>query len=114
MTFWSLSVYDLAVPTSVYEKQKNSLHSQINTIEDNKDLVRILISLEEKTYSIFFFHRSCQFVLLENSNHICRDANHPDFGGVCPIFRPKIRFRYFNALIGENFQIILVPGSGIH
>jgi hypothetical protein len=46
VTFWSLSVYDLAVPTSVYEKQKNSLHSQINTIEDNKDLVRILISLE--------------------------------------------------------------------
>ncbi|XP_063413325.1 THO complex subunit 2-like isoform X1 [Mytilus trossulus] len=38
VTFWSLSVYDLAVPTSVYEKQKNSLDSQINTIEDNKDL----------------------------------------------------------------------------
>ena len=59
MTFWSLSVYDLAVPTSVYEKQKNSLHSQINTIEDNKDLVRILISLEEKICSklvvLFFF-----------------------------------------------------------
>ncbi|CAC5396379.1 THOC2 [Mytilus coruscus] len=38
VTFWSLSVYDLAVPTSVYEKQKHSLDSQINTIEDNKDL----------------------------------------------------------------------------
>ncbi|KAJ8298480.1 hypothetical protein KUTeg_025011 [Tegillarca granosa] len=38
VTFWSLSMYELAVPTSVYEKQIQQLSSQISAIEDNRDL----------------------------------------------------------------------------
>ena len=39
VTFWSMSMYDLAVPTTVYDKQIQQLTSQIATIEDNDDLV---------------------------------------------------------------------------
>nr|XP_034300331.1 THO complex subunit 2 [Crassostrea gigas] len=38
VTFWSMSMYDLAVPTTVYDKQIQQLTSQITAIEDNEDL----------------------------------------------------------------------------
>ena len=36
-----MSMYDLAVPTTVYDKQIQQLTSQIATIEDNDDLVSV-------------------------------------------------------------------------
>ena len=39
MTFWTLSMYDLYVPTAAYEKQITLLQQQISHIEDNKDMV---------------------------------------------------------------------------
>ena len=41
MTFWSLGVYDINVPTASYEKQVSQLNNQITSIEDN-NLVRQL------------------------------------------------------------------------
>lgn len=41
VTFWSMSMYDLAVPTTVYDKQIQQLTSQITAIEDNEDLVSV-------------------------------------------------------------------------
>lgn len=41
VTFWSMSMYDLAVPTTVYDKQIQQLTSQITAIEDNEDLVGV-------------------------------------------------------------------------
>ncbi|XP_048243407.1 THO complex subunit 2-like [Haliotis rufescens] len=38
LTFWSLSMYDLAAPTPAYEKQIQQLNSQINAIDDNRDM----------------------------------------------------------------------------
>ncbi|XP_069131332.1 THO complex subunit 2-like isoform X4 [Argopecten irradians] len=38
VTFWSLQMYDLAVPSNVYDKQNQQLSTQINSIEDNKDM----------------------------------------------------------------------------
>ncbi|XP_056012472.1 THO complex subunit 2-like isoform X2 [Ostrea edulis] len=38
VTFWSMSMYDLAVPTTVYDKQIQQLTAQITAIEDNDDL----------------------------------------------------------------------------
>ncbi|XP_041357183.1 THO complex subunit 2-like isoform X2 [Gigantopelta aegis] len=38
MTFWTLSMYDLYVPTAAYEKQISLLQQQISHIEDNKDM----------------------------------------------------------------------------
>ncbi|KAK7500593.1 hypothetical protein BaRGS_00008168 [Batillaria attramentaria] len=37
-TFWSLSMYDLKVPTNAYEKQIQQLRAQITQAEDNKDM----------------------------------------------------------------------------
>lgn len=36
-----MSMYDLAVPTTVYDKQIQQLTSQITAIEDNEDLVSV-------------------------------------------------------------------------
>lgn len=36
-----MSMYDLAVPTTVYDKQIQQLTSQIAAIEDNEDLVGV-------------------------------------------------------------------------
>ncbi|XP_061165363.1 THO complex subunit 2-like isoform X2 [Saccostrea echinata] len=38
VTFWSMSMYDVAVPTNVYDKQIQQLSAQITAIEDNEDL----------------------------------------------------------------------------
>ncbi|KAL4230734.1 THO complex subunit 2 [Mactra antiquata] len=38
VTFWSLSMYDIHVPSSAYEKQITQLQNQASIAEDNKDL----------------------------------------------------------------------------
>ncbi|GFR79737.1 THO complex subunit 2-like [Elysia marginata] len=38
ITFWSLSMYDLYVPTAAYEKQVQLQQSQIDALEDNRDM----------------------------------------------------------------------------
>lgn len=39
-TFWSLTMYDLAVPHSAYEREVNKLKAQIREIEENVEMVR--------------------------------------------------------------------------
>ncbi|XP_072302484.1 THO complex subunit 2 isoform X2 [Eucyclogobius newberryi] len=38
VTFWSLTMYDLAVPHSAYEREVNKLKAQIKAIEDNPEI----------------------------------------------------------------------------
>ncbi|KAL5011569.1 hypothetical protein ScPMuIL_010120 [Solemya velum] len=38
VTFWSLSMYDLEVPSTAYEKQKQQLSLAVTTVEENRDL----------------------------------------------------------------------------
>lgn len=38
-TFWSLTMYDLAVPQAAYEREVNKLKAQIKAIEDNPEIV---------------------------------------------------------------------------
>lgn len=38
-TFWSLTMYDLAVPHSAYEREVNKLKAQIKAIEENEEIV---------------------------------------------------------------------------
>lgn len=38
-TFWSLTMYDLAVPHSAYDREVNKLKVQIKAIEDNSEIV---------------------------------------------------------------------------
>ncbi|XP_023214735.1 THO complex subunit 2-like [Centruroides sculpturatus] len=40
VTFWSLSMYDLHVPSTSYEREINKLKIQIAQVEDNKDMVQ--------------------------------------------------------------------------
>ncbi|XP_076310399.1 THO complex subunit 2-like protein isoform X2 [Tachypleus tridentatus] len=40
VTFWSLAMYDLYVPTTSYEREISKLKNQISQAEDNKDLVQ--------------------------------------------------------------------------
>jgi THO complex subunit 2 len=40
-TFWSLSMYDLHVPATAYDKQMQQLHSQMQQIDDSKDMVSV-------------------------------------------------------------------------
>lgn len=39
-TFWSLTMYDLAVPQAAYEREVNKLKAQIKEIEENTEMVR--------------------------------------------------------------------------
>lgn len=39
-TFWSLTMYDLAVPHAAYEREVNKLKAQIREIEENTEMVR--------------------------------------------------------------------------
>lgn len=39
-TFWSLTMYDLAVPHMAYEREINKLKTQIREIEENAEMVR--------------------------------------------------------------------------
>lgn len=38
-TFWSLTMYDLAVPHTAYEREVNKLKAQIKAIEENPEIV---------------------------------------------------------------------------
>lgn len=38
-TFWSLTMYDLAVPHSSYEREVNKLKVQMKAIDDNQEMV---------------------------------------------------------------------------
>lgn len=38
-TFWSLTMYDLAVPHAAYEREVNKLKAQIKAIEENAEIV---------------------------------------------------------------------------
>lgn len=38
-TFWSLTMYDLAVPHTAYEREVNKLKAQIRAIEENPEIV---------------------------------------------------------------------------
>lgn len=38
-TFWSLTMYDLAVPHAAYEREVNKLKAQIKQIEENPEIV---------------------------------------------------------------------------
>lgn len=40
-TFWSLTMYDLAVPHSAYEREVNKLKVQIKAIEENPEIVSL-------------------------------------------------------------------------
>lgn len=40
-TFWSLTMYDLAVPHAAYEREVNKLKAQIREIEENVEMVAI-------------------------------------------------------------------------
>ncbi|KAL3879965.1 hypothetical protein ACJMK2_032241 [Sinanodonta woodiana] len=40
VTFWSLSMYDIGVPSAAYDKQIQQLNSQISSIDDNKDMAQ--------------------------------------------------------------------------
>lgn len=48
-TFWSLTMYDLAVPHSAYEREVNKLKAQIRAIEENSEIVSGLV---ESYYSL--------------------------------------------------------------
>jgi THO complex subunit 2 len=37
-TFWTLSCNDLAVPTSAYDRQRNSIKQKLNSVDENQDL----------------------------------------------------------------------------
>lgn len=38
-TFWSLTMYDLAVPHSSYDREVNKLKVQMKAIDDNQEMV---------------------------------------------------------------------------
>lgn len=38
-TFWSLTMYDLAVPHAAYEREINKLKAQIKAIDENPEIV---------------------------------------------------------------------------
>lgn len=42
MTFWTLTTSDLYVPTSSYERQVAQIKSQLNAVEDNRDMVTLV------------------------------------------------------------------------
>ena len=46
LTFWSLNIYDLWVPSAAYEKQITTLKAQVAALEDNKELVSAKLFLK--------------------------------------------------------------------
>lgn len=45
-TFWSLTMYDLAVPNNAYDREVNKLKMQIKAIDENTEMVRRSVSLK--------------------------------------------------------------------
>lgn len=52
-TFWSLTMYDLAVPHAAYEREVNKLKAQIKAIEENAEIVSSL-SVGQSHLRLFF------------------------------------------------------------
>lgn len=52
-TFWSLTMYDLAVPHTAYEREVNKLKAQIKAIEENAEIVSSL-SVGQPHLRLFF------------------------------------------------------------
>lgn len=57
-TFWSLTMYDLAVPHSSYDREVNKLKVQMKAIDDNQEMVCLYSFLLWFRFlkSFFFFH----------------------------------------------------------
>lgn len=63
-TFWSLTMYDLAVPHNAYDREVNKLKMQIKAIDENTEMVRHFISCKETlqyicTLSLTMHEYSC-------------------------------------------------------
>lgn len=50
-TFWSLTMYDLAVPHSAYEREVNKLKAQIKAIEENPEIVSLSMAVAFTIYN---------------------------------------------------------------
>ena len=50
-TFWSLTMYDLAVPHTSYEREVNKLKVQMKAIDDNQEMVGFCSSSSRKITS---------------------------------------------------------------
>ena len=50
-TFWSLTMYDLAVPHTSYEREVNKLKIQMKAIDDNQEMVGFCSSSSRKITS---------------------------------------------------------------
>lgn len=64
-TFWSLTMYDLAVPHAAYEREVNKLKAQIKAIEENAEIVSSF-SVGQPRLRLFFFVflQMCELFLL--------------------------------------------------
>ncbi|XP_077862660.1 THO complex subunit 2-like [Saccoglossus kowalevskii] len=52
VTFWSLTMYDLYVPSGSYEKEINKIKSQLSTLEDNRDVAPSKKRKEKEKYNL--------------------------------------------------------------
>lgn len=59
-TFWSLTMYDLAVPHAAYEREVNKLKAQIKAIEENAEIVSSLsVGQPHLRLSSFYRYVNC-------------------------------------------------------
>lgn len=68
VTFWSLTMYDLAVPHSAYEREINKLKVQIKAIEDNPEIVSIFLihTISQESHTLLLYQiivRQSEFLL---------------------------------------------------
>lgn len=42
VTFWSLTMYDMYIPTAAYDREIQKLKGMLGSIDDNKELVSIV------------------------------------------------------------------------
>ncbi|XP_048069798.1 THO complex subunit 2 isoform X16 [Ursus arctos] len=64
-TFWSLTMYDLAVPHTSYEREVNKLKVQMKAIDDNQEMDKLL---EEEKKQMEHVQRVLQRLKLEKDN----------------------------------------------
>uniref|UniRef100_A0A803XVD1 THO complex subunit 2 n=1 Tax=Meleagris gallopavo TaxID=9103 RepID=A0A803XVD1_MELGA len=64
-TFWSLTMYDLAVPHSSYDREVNKLKVQMKAIDDNQEMDKLL---EEEKKQLEHVQRVLQRLKLEKDN----------------------------------------------
>lgn len=80
-TFWSLTMYDLAVPHSSYDREVNKLKVQMKAIDDNQEMVcsynfMVQFKLSNLERLFFFFNvKSCIKIVLEG--FMSRDSSIP-------------------------------------